>query len=480
MRFYAAFLACVLLVAPGAHAQTQIPVEVFGRLPTVADAAISPDGRRVALASATAQGETAVILVDLANPSQRQAYGVGGNMQLRSVGWADAERVTYLVSETLHANSVLPSGFRWRGGSPGRVDYFRNGVINLTTGRAVNFTTNPEDPWADYGSRLVVPIADDPGYGRIIGNSDNLENPLRVVFRVALDTGRVWRDAPSGVNQETYNYLLDDRGEVTARFDSNRRSNRWRIYTYNGGTPRMLFEGVSDYGDAIDLVGLLPDGRLVAHDTNDAGFSSLFAVDPVTGAGATFFARENVDIDGAIVDPWTRQVVGVSWTETEQQQYFFDAELQTIRETLAAALPHAAFRLQSWSQDRRRALVYIERGLDGGAYYWYETGGQLRLLAARYPDLRRTQIGERQSITYRARDGKSVPAYLTLPAGMEARTCPLSCLFTAGRTCATRWTSTGGRPSWLHVAMQCCSQITAARAATVRLGKMLAGANGAA
>ncbi len=61
-------------------------------------------------------------------------------------------------------------------------------------------------------------------------------------------------------------------------------------------------------------------------------------------------------------------------------------------------------------------LLYGERDLDGGAYCVHKVGeGRIRRLSHLYPKVAQATIGERQSITYRARDGVRVLAFLTLP-----------------------------------------------------------------
>lgn len=428
MRLLVFLLA--LLAAPLLAWAQPLPAEYFGRLPAVADAAISPDGRRVALALNSAAGEAAIVVVDLDGDGRRSGYRVGESLQLRGVGWADNERVSWLVSQTFRPGEVLPIGMRFIG-SPRRVDYFRNGVISLADGEAQMLTTNPENPWADQGARLIAPIADDPGHARMIGRDPNGANAA--LFRVNLDSGRVRRLAPAGVNDATVSYVLDERGQLVGRFDTDQRSNRWRLFVYDGDRPRLLLENVSDYGQTISIVGLLPDGRFVAIDYNEAGFAALYAIDRSTGAQEVLFEREGIDVDAALVDPWTRRVAGAAWTEVEFEQSFFEPQLEAARTALAALLEGAAFRVESWSQDRSRFLVYVERGLDGGGYFVYNAGASnLRFLSGRYPELAQADVGERQSISYRARDGVRIPAYLTLPAGAEARNLPLVVLVHGG------------------------------------------------
>lgn len=435
-----AWLTCVALVAaafaPAAVAQTtqSDPITVvgarpaaehFGRLPAVADVAISPDGQRVSVASSQPGGEGGIMIINLNDPTQRSTYRVGAGMQLRTVGWADNERVSYLVSQTFQPGQVLPPGMYFRG-RPRRLDYFRYGIINTTTGRAQNLTANPEYEWADQGATLISPIEGDPGYARMIGRNSNMDRGNATLFRINLDNGRVRPYVPNGVNSDTVSYIIDRAGALVGRLDSNSESNRWRLWVYEGETPRLLMEDVSAYGETISIHGLLPDGRFVALHNSDAGFSTLYAVDRASGEMSVLHQVENGDVDGALIDPWTREVVGATWTAIETEQLYFDPVLEGARQAVAAAMTGAAFRIETWSQDRNRFIVYAERGLDGGGYYLYErANNSLRFLAWRYPELSQANLGERQSITYRARDGVRVPAYLTLPAGGEARNLPL-------------------------------------------------------
>jgi len=432
MKLIGPVIAAALLVAPGAFAQS-LPVEVFGRLPAVDDVAISPDGRRVAVAGSNASGQSGIIIRRLDEADDSRPWGVGEDMQLRSVSWADNERVSYLLTQTFRPGQVLPPGMYFQG-SPRRVVYFRWGAINITEGEVRALTTNPENEWADQGASLIAPIEGDPGYGRMIGRSQSLYRSNSVLYRVHLDSGRVRPLIVAGVNEDTVDFILDRTGAVVGRLDADEATNRWRLFTYDGETPRLLLEDVSRFGDTISVVGLMPDGRFAALEPNEAGYTTLYAIDRASGELQAVHEVENADIEAALVDPWTREVIGVTWIAVETEQHFFDPTLQRAREALIAALPEgAASRLVTWSQDRTRFIAYVEQGLDGGAYYLFNLPDRsLRLLAPRYPELMRAHLGERQSITYRARDGTRVPAYLTLPAGVEARNLPLVLLVHGG------------------------------------------------
>lgn len=430
MRVFARFL-CVaaFFCAGGAAAQTAPPpVEAFGRLPAIAAASISPDGTHIALARTDPQGQSSVAIIDIDHPSNAVAFSVPPHEQLRSVDWADDRHVSYLVTRTFRPGEVLPAGFQFIG-RPRRVDYARNGVVDIETRRSSVLTPNSDDAWAFFGASLIAPIVGDPGSGRLFTYLRG--NPA--LYRVDLSTGRMGIIPVRGANQQTQGYEIDENGDVLARYDVDAATDHWRLYIYNDGEPRLLMEDVSEFGEPPSVEGLLPDGRLLIHDRSaETGYYGLYVIDRQSGALTPFYARERGDVGGTIRDPWTRRVVGAGWSGDSNNVHYFDADLQAVGERFAALTQGEFGYIVSWSRDRRRFLVYLERGLDGGGYYIFDPATErFHIIDHRYPELQNLN-GERQSITYRARDGERVPAYLTYPAAAEHRNLPLVLLVHGG------------------------------------------------
>ena len=127
-------------------------------------------------------------------------------------------------------------------------------------------------------------------------------------------------------------------------------------------------------------------------------------------------------------------MIGVRWADDLPQQLFFDEQLKTLHESMKPYFADGYAVITSWSRDRGRLLVFGERAGDAGAFYVYEPANKkLRSLGKLYPALGTPEtLGIRQSIKYKARDGKSVPAYLTLPAGVEPKKLPLVLLVHGG------------------------------------------------
>jgi dipeptidyl aminopeptidase/acylaminoacyl peptidase len=425
--FFAAVLACA--AAPAAAQPAPPPAEAYGRLPAISDAGISPDGRRLALALSSPEGRSSVAIIDLEDISASISFALQENDQLRGVGWADDRRVAFLVSRTFRPTDVLPPGIRFRSGIR-RVDYWRNGLIDTQT-QKIEFLTTDEEFYRDRGATLHAPIEGDPGAGRLLGYDE--DRPA--LYRVDLASARVTRVATRGANANTIGLELDETGTVYARYDSDDATNRWQIYIYEDERPRLLMEDVSEFGEPISLQGMLPDGTIVALDRpDDEDYSRLFTIDRANGARAPFYQRDGVDIQGALHDRWNDRIVGVAWEGERSEVEYFDPELKAVQTQLSELMPGEYIEILTWSRDRRRFVLYMERGLDGGGYYVFEpANNRITQLALRYPELQNADLGaERQAINYPARDGVRIPAYLTLPPGGVRQNLPLVLLVHGG------------------------------------------------
>jgi acetyl esterase/lipase len=417
------------------------PVEAYGRLPAIGDAALSPDGKRLALevsaeykAADPDRELNAIRILNIDAGAIEHTLAPPPRHKLRGVAWADDKRPFYFISTTVDAADTLPSSVpvMFRGG---RMEYWRTSVFSLET-RTVTVLMDGKDFRRNAGlTNLVVPIEGESGYGRMIaagGLSEINAEPRLAVFKVSLDDGSA-KPLTAG-SALTRGYMLDERGDVVARVDINDRTNRWQLYTYEDGKDRMILEDVSELGQPLRLYGLLQDGRIAAVDPHEEGQRDLLlAIDRKTGAKEPLHKTGGSDV-APIQDPWFRRVVGVQWVDDLPKQHYFDEQLQAIYTAVQVHFTDGYATVVSWARDRSRVLVYGEKANDAGAWYVYEPDAKkLRSVGKRYPALNTPEsLGERQAIRFKARDGTSIPAYLTLPVGLEPKKLPMVLLVHGG------------------------------------------------
>ena len=93
MRLFAlAWMALCLLVTPAVAA----PLEVYGRLPSIEDVQISPDGKRVALMTTKGEGRY-IFVFDLAEMDKLATVSAGDN-KVRAMEWADNDNLIFQLS----------------------------------------------------------------------------------------------------------------------------------------------------------------------------------------------------------------------------------------------------------------------------------------------------------------------------------------------------------------------------------------------
>lgn len=422
----AAIAACVAMFSAAAFAQSPPPVEAYGSLPAVSDVAISRDGQRLVIA-AFEDGRSQVRILNIGSGAVERVSLAPPGTKLRGVSWADDERVIFYVSAAIDPRDIMPSAVA--AGMPPVMEYWRSGVFSRTTGRQQYLTLEDYYNWAQPGLTAVrAPIDHEPGTARMIAYSPT--NGRLGVFRVYLDGGRP-QPVASGT-PETVSIILDDRGGMGGRIDVNESTNRWRVFLYEDGRARQVMEGQSEFGETPYFPGFLTDGRAVYIDRGEEDRVRMFALN-ADGQSEVLAAHERFDVEGALRDPWTHRIVGAAWTEDLTRQRFFEADLRAAHERLSTRLGDTQFFISSWSQDRSRLVVSAEINGAGGYYLYEPAADQLRPIAEAYPNLRGpAAIGVRQSITYRARDGQRIPAYLTLPGAGPQRNLPLVLLVHGG------------------------------------------------
>lgn len=424
--------------APAATAFTPLPAEEYGRLPRIFAAALSPDGTKVALGVSDDNGLQAYQVVDADTGQLLQGARVGTGAReeersvMRGVGWASNQHVSYVLSATFRTQRALPADVVAPGQN--RIDLWRTGIADLTTNRDYFVTLGEGRDWGMYLANFVAPLAGAPDEGRLLAYDSQFRGRRMTVYRVNLANGSTRRLQQGTV--ETQGFLLDATGNPVVRVDSDPATNRWSLRQLVQAGDHEIASGQSPTGNAPTLAGLLANGDLAFVDDPDSrGRDVLYAMSPQDGSTRVLLEDAEHDVARAILDPWTRQVVGALIVEELATQHFLDPQLAEVHAMLARAYTQSSVHLLNWSSDRKRFMVFMQRPVDAGAYYLFEPAtSRLRVIGRVYPRLEGVHLGDRLGIRYPARDGTMVPAYLTLPAGRSLEGLPLVVLVHGGPT----------------------------------------------
>ena len=137
--------------------------------------------------------------------------------------------------------------------------------------------------------------------------------------------------------------------------------------------------------------------------------------------GEIIYARSDVDVAGVRFhsNPWTNPdtVVAVAYWKDRLHMEYFDAVEAATYAQLEQLIPDAhRVRITSRSKDGKTLTVYNVGPHDPGSYYLIKDG-RMKAIGSKQPLLKSADLADVKYITYKARDGKTIPAFITIPHG---------------------------------------------------------------
>jgi len=137
--------------------------------------------------------------------------------------------------------------------------------------------------------------------------------------------------------------------------------------------------------------------------------------------GELIYRRKDVDVSGMLghSNSWTHPdtKVAVSYASDKLHREYFDGQEAATYKQLAGLIPNAYYQsITSRSRDGATLTVFNQGPRDPGTYYLLHKG-RFSKLSSRNALLEADKLADVRFIKYKARDGRSIPAYITVPNG---------------------------------------------------------------
>ena len=387
------------------------PLEVFGRLPTLEDVAISPEGTKIAFVRT--DGDKRGLLVAMLGESKTIAAVRVADTKLREVKWVDDDNLLITISGT----SAPPMGFT----GPTR-EWYELFTFNVSQARLAPLRFDVQEA-------ITFNVVTGGTSARNIGGQSMLYAPgyylssprvLPALFSFTIPGGRT-RLIAKGSEPDT-SWMIDQSGQIAAQFVYHDERKVWEIKARKDDRMTVVASGNASI-DTPHLVGFSADGAaiIVSMPRNgDSFWRPLYLKDgswgPPLGQGETFAQ--------VIEDRKTGRILGGIRDTGDTQCVFFDNELQAHWSAILRAFPNERVRLVSMTDDYSKALLKVFGEGDGyvyALYNWYEH--RAAVLGQVYQGL--TAAAAVKAISYPAADGLTIPGFLTLPRGLPEKDLPL-------------------------------------------------------
>ena len=173
-----------------------------------------------------------------------------------------------------------------------------------------------------------------------------------------------------------------------------------------------------------------PDGNsfyMISNKGAKADKSELLLFDLKTGK-TKFIEKDpknEADFSNVIFSDVTNELIATVYVGDETRIYFKNKIWEKDYNKLKSLLPKGEIGITSTTADESVWLVSVSRDVDPGSVYLFDRAkGTAELLYRSRPTLPSESLSERKAVKYKARDGMTIHAYLTLPKGVPAKNLP--------------------------------------------------------
>lgn len=250
---------------------------------------------------------------------------------------------------------------------------------------------------------------------------------LAMVTRPEAGHTQIWRIDPES---RSFDVVLDD-GARHLSFDADTQGTLRLTMAATQGRPEIFYrkspgEGWNsltppinpDSGDRV--AGIADDGNgvWVLRPAEDRG-RILHRFDPATGAfSEPLFGPTKQDVKHLLFERnrGQRRLIGYRLQDVFDRDIYLDPDWAARQRRIDSHLPDSVNRIVISSGSDERHILVAERNDRPKRYFVFdETRDFLAKLGDTYPALASRAFAQRRSVTYQARDGTSIPAYLTRP-----------------------------------------------------------------
>jgi dipeptidyl aminopeptidase/acylaminoacyl peptidase len=396
-------------------------VEDLMARPGIRDAALSPDGGRVAVLADQRDAQQRmglVLLFDTAEMSAQPKVIPIGDCEVVRVDWANKDRLLVWILLDKDRRGV-DTGVAWKGAMLKRytrrvmaMDRDGGNQVLLFGNEDANLRRN-----RDLGS--VIDYTTDEA-DCILMKAWSVKEDRLGLYKVNVQTGVATLLETGGVNTDSWVtqagvavLRMDSYGETVSIYARAPGETEWKFF-------RKFRRDETSKLDGIDFVGPTQDAgvMLVATTLEGDDKQSIRTFDVRTmKLGDHVASRPDRDMTFCLVDRKQR-LVATAWWQDKLSYDFKDPELgKHYRGVCTYFRNECNVAIVDISEDHQRFVVKATGPRHAGSYWFYDrAAAKLQPLGAIYARLGQMQLAPMEIVNLTARDGLALTAYLTRPA----------------------------------------------------------------
>ncbi len=392
-----------------------ISVEYFFKVAEFQSMVLSPSGKLLA-ASTPFKGRQNLVIVDLEKRTNNVITSFEKQDAVRAT-WVSDDRICFRAADGLEATGV-----------PRLAGTF---CVDADGKNFKDFTKlGPQLRESSGGfSRITI-------LGLVAGEKNKIYAGMSERTRDSLDvykldtmTGRyelLSFESPGRVST----WVLDRNGVPRAAV-------RNEVSTADGYTlwmrsgPDAKYEQIGQYRDGEGGVTPLAfdwEGNLYVSSSIGRDKSAIFMWDMAAKKPGKLIAEDPlVDIEGGLIfSAVKKKLVGISYQSGMPVQKWFDADYETTQKMVDASVKDVVNQISFPRDNDTVALIFSASDVDPGRYALLNREKKtLEPIVSQRSWIKPELMSPRKFIQYKARDGRMIPAYVTIPKNSEGKNLPL-------------------------------------------------------
>lgn len=413
LRLIAFIVAMLAAIAPATASLP--PADPLLRDSPHTTARLSPTGEYVAVRFAAGDGVQRLAVVDLESGNVKKVAHFS-NAEIRRFVWLSDERLVFDVHQQSKGSTEDdPQPGIWavnRDGSDFRQLTARHWTPERLPSNMVMATTHSGSTPDTVFAYAYLP--------RFKGSSlVDVE-----LWRINTITGR-GTQVP-WVENVTW-YMTDTRGEPRLVNSVGPTSESVHYRDPATDTWKPLASTAIGEHDQLQPIGFAPDGSLYVGARAGGDKRALYRYDLTNGklAPVPLLKLEHYDFEGALVS--SNKLLGVRYLTDGEATVWFDKDMKALQARIDQLLPDTVNRIEP-AQRPKAPWVLVASFSDRQPvqYRVFNTRtGLINLVGQAHPNVDAARMARTKMVHYSARDGLTIPAWLTLPTGSEGRKVPL-------------------------------------------------------
>ena len=409
-------LSCMILFFTEVSvSEEQIPTDVFGSPPLIADVKISPSGEKIAVYATLENGDSAILVRDLSKNEPLRPIVSSDNKTLKLTGfsWFNEETIlsrawfaadyysTKIDLTRLVKINVDGSGFK----TLFKKRHFKDLPDNFPQRASIiDYLLNDDD-------HILVQIrTSNYRYPDVVKlNVD--KNSIQMVQKAKTHV-RSWRTDKEGRVRVGNKYERDQ--EITSAIlfkdlNTNKFRTIWKFANLSEDSKAIL-----GFGENPNKVWFeaYEDGRLAVFSTD----LSKQNIEP-----SLVFSHPKRDVETRLrYKKGKKDPIGLYFRDENYHLVTWDEKEAKFEKSIYKLFPGKEVYFLSTSKNGNRYILFVEDTSTPGSFYMGDRKkGTLELIADSYPALVNVELPQKEAVNYQARDGLEIEAFLTLPKGKK-------------------------------------------------------------